>query len=147
MRIRKATEGDLCRMAEIIVFNYRLYFYPIFQNDDFYFAEMQVDRWIAAHKDELGSMWVYDDGVVKGFVQTTRGEIQKLFVEPILHNRSIGSALLRFAVDTCRANTLWALEKNESAIRFYKRHGFCVTDDRKREEGTDAYLVRMALEK
>ena len=28
--IRKAEYNDLCRIAEIEIFNYRLYFYPIF---------------------------------------------------------------------------------------------------------------------
>ena len=139
--IRKATADDLCRIAEIIVFNYRLYFYPIFQSDDFYFGELQVNRWADAHKIELDRMWVYDDGVVKGFVQVNGAEIQRLFVEPVLHNRSIGSALLRFAMDDCRADRLWALEKNENAIRFYKRHGFSITGERKSEDGTDEHLV------
>ena len=40
--IRKATADDLIRIAEIEIFNYRLNFYPIFQNDDFYFNELQV---------------------------------------------------------------------------------------------------------
>ena len=44
--IRKAAIEDLSRIAEIIIFNYRLNFYPIFQNDDFYlrncrFASLQ----------------------------------------------------------------------------------------------------------
>ena len=35
--IRKATINDLARIAEIVIFNYRLNFYPIFKNDDYYF--------------------------------------------------------------------------------------------------------------
>ena len=37
--IRKAEIRDLSRIAEIQVFNYRLYFYPIFQSDEYYFSE------------------------------------------------------------------------------------------------------------
>ena len=33
--IRKANRNDLSRIAEIQVFNYRLYFYPIFKSDSF----------------------------------------------------------------------------------------------------------------
>lgn len=40
--IRQAVSGDLVRIAEIEIFNYRLNFYPIFQNDEFYFKELQV---------------------------------------------------------------------------------------------------------
>ena len=32
--IRPAEAKDLARIAEIEIFNYRLNFYPIFQNDD-----------------------------------------------------------------------------------------------------------------
>lgn len=37
--IKKARQEDLARIAEILIFNYRLWFYPIFHNDDFYFGE------------------------------------------------------------------------------------------------------------
>ena len=37
MEIRKAKISDINRIAEIEIFNYRLNFYPIFKNDDFYF--------------------------------------------------------------------------------------------------------------
>ena len=58
-----------------------------------------------------------------------------------LQGNSIGSELLLFAVEACNANHLWALEKNLRAIRFYERHGFCVTDEKKLEEDTTEYLV------
>ena len=38
---------------------------------------------------------------------------------------------------------LWALEKNPRAIAFYQRHGFRVTEERRLEEGTEEYLVRL----
>ena len=41
--IRQATTDDLARIAEIMVFNYRLNFYPTFQNDDFYFNDSALD--------------------------------------------------------------------------------------------------------
>ena len=42
--IRKAEKNDAARLAEIEIFNYRLNFYPIFQNDEYYFEEMTVDN-------------------------------------------------------------------------------------------------------
>ena len=42
--IRQATIDDLARIVEILIFNYRLNFYPIFQNDDFYFCELKVPK-------------------------------------------------------------------------------------------------------
>ena len=144
--IRKATTSDLSRIAEIIAFNYRLNFYPIFQNDDFYFNEMQVANLVEVYKESIESMWVYDDGVIKGIIQIENQEIKKLFVEPVLQGKSIGSSLLNYAVKKCNANYLWALEKNIRAISFYERHGFHVTGDKKLEEDTTEYLVRLERE-
>ena len=134
---------DLARIAEIVIFNYRLNFYPIFQNDGYYFRELQVPAQMREYGNCLGSLWVYDDGVVKGFVQIKDREIQKLFVEPVLQGTGIGATLLRHAVEECGANYLWALEKNTRAIRFYERHGFRVTPERKPEEDTAEYLIRL----
>ena len=141
--VRQATIADLSRIAEIVIFNYRLNFYPIFQNDDYYFNELQVSKVAKQYEDVVGNMWVYDDGAIKGVIQIENSEIKKLFVEPVLQGKSIGSYLLKYAIAEHKANTLWALEKNVRAIRFYKRHGFNVTTDKKLEEDTTEYLVRL----
>ena len=94
-------------------------------------------------KDIVDSMWVYDDGVVKGVIQIETGEIKKLYVEPVLHGKAIGSTLVEYAINEHDVYTLWALEKNISAIRFYERHGFKLTSDKKLEEDTTDYLVRL----
>ena len=141
--VRQATIDDLSRIAEIVIFNYRLNFYPIFQNDDYYFNELQVSKVCKQYEDVVGNMWVYDDGAIKGVIQIENSEIKKLFVEPALQGKSIGSYLLKYAIVDHKANTLWALEKNVRAIRFYKRHGFNVTTDKKLEEDTTEYLVRL----
>lgn len=141
--VRQATIADLSRIAEIVIFNYRLNFYPIFQNDDYYFNELQVSKVAKQYEDVVGNMWVYDDSVIKGVIQIENSEIKKLFVEPALQGKSIGSFLLKYAIEEHKANTLWALEKNIRAIRFYERHGFQITTDRKLEEDTTEYLVRL----
>lgn len=141
--IRQANLDDLARIAEIVIFNYRLNFYPIFRNDRYYFHELQVPKLADEYNHSLGSFWVYDDGAVKGFVQAENHEVKKLFVEPVLQGNSIGSALLKHAMDELGAVFLWALEKNTKAISFYRRHGFRVTDDKKLEDGTTEYLVRL----
>lgn len=141
--IRPATSGDLARIAEIEIFNYRLYFYPIFRNDGFYFAKLQVPALMEQYARALNSLWVYDDGVVKGFMQVEQPELRKLFVEPVLHGQAIGSALLEHATAALGARRLWALEKNVRAIAFYERHGFRLTGERMPEDDTDEYLVCM----
>ena len=141
--VRQATAEDLARIAEIEVFSYRLLFYPIFRDDGFYFGELQVPRLMEDYRRSVGTFLVYDDGVVKGFIRVEKGEILKLFVEPVLRGRSIGSALIRRAVAECGADRLWVLEGNEPAIAFYEKHGFTMTGERRPEEGTDAFLLRM----
>ena len=139
--IRKAGKKDLSRIAEIQVFNYRLYFYPIFKSDEYYFNELGVPALMQAYESGLDSLYVYDDGAVKGFIKIEGTYIARLFVEPVLQNASIGSRLLAYAIREHDADHLWALEKNVKAIRFYERHGFTVTGEKKREDGTDEYLV------
>ena len=139
--VRKADRNDLSRIAEIQVFNYRLYFYPIFQSDEYYFGELSVPSLMREYESGLSSLYVYDDGVVKGFIKIEGTYIARLFVEPVLQNASIGSHLLEYAMKKHNADHLWALEKNEKAIRFYERHGFIVTGEKKKEDGTSEYLV------
>ena len=139
--IRKANDKDLARIAEILIFNYRLYFYPIFQSDEYYFDELQVPSLMKEYESQLDSLYVYDDGVVKGFIKIEGTYIARLFVEPVLQNASIGSKLLEYAVKEHDADHLWALEKNVKAIRFYNRHGFEATGEKKLEEDTTEYLI------
>ena len=144
--IRRATVNDAPRIAEIEVFNYRLNFYPIFKNDYYYFDELQVSSKTESYLNAphlLGKIYVYDDGVIKGFISVCGEEVEKLFVEPILQGNSIGAKLLEYAIESFDVKYLWALEKNVRAIRFYERYGFVVTSDRKYEEGTTEYLVRL----
>ena len=141
--IRKATIVDLARIAEIVIFNYRLNFYPIFKNDDYYFNALQVPTIMKQYESTIDHMCVYDDGAVKGMIQIENQEIKKLFVEPVLQGNGIGSKLLTYAIEKHNANTLWALEKNVRAIRFYERHGFQIITDKKLEEDTTEYLIRL----
>ena len=141
--IRLAVPEDLSRIAEIEIFNYRMNFYPIFQNDQFYFKELQVPVLAAKYESELGTMWVYDDGSVKGFVQVVNGQIKKLFVEPVLQGQAIGSELLNYAVRELGGEYLWALEKNIRAVAFYQWHGFRLTGERMPEDDTEEYLVKL----
>ena len=144
--IRQATLKDTARVAEIEIFNYRLNFYPIFLCDEFYFGEKQVPKEMKRYEREEGLLentYVYDDGVVKGFIQIDGSKVAKLFVEPVLQGSGIGAKLLEYAVTERKATHLWALEKNVKAIRFYERHGFHVTDEKELEEGTTEYLVKL----
>lgn len=144
--IRKATEQDVSRIAEILVFNNRMNYWPIFQDDTYSFGELQVlpvAQEYQTAKGRLEHTLVYDDGIVKGMIWVEWGEIKKLYVDTFFQGEGIGAKLLEYAVEKQEAEFLWALEKNGRAIEFYQRHGFCRTKERMFEEGTTEYLVRL----
>ena len=145
--IRKAEQKDVSRIAEILVFVKRIKFRPIFQDDDYSFNELQVlsvaEKY--AKPKILNHIWVYDDGIVKGLVHIEGKEIVELYVDYFFQNRQIGSELLEYAKKEHRCSYLWAIEKNTDAIRFYERHGFHLSQEKKYEEGTTEYLVKMRI--
>ena len=49
--IRKATEEDLSRIAEIFVFNNRINYFPIFKQEEYSFGELQVVSMIDHYLD------------------------------------------------------------------------------------------------
>ena len=150
MNIRKAAIDDRSRVAEIYVFNNRINYFPIFRDESFSFGELQVvslaDQYFGK-EEVLKNLYVYDDGLIKGFVQTDGTEICKLYVEPFFQSEGIGSSLIEFAIREFHADHLWALEKNIRAIAFYKRHGFRLTGQKKFEEGTTEYIVKRSEER
>ena len=84
MNIRKATPKDLSRIAEIYVFNNRINYFPIFKDASFSFGELQViplaDNYFK--KEEImENIHVFDNGLIKGFIQMKETEICKLYVD------------------------------------------------------------------
>ncbi len=148
MHIRKAAISDLSRVAEILVYNNRLNFFPIFGDESYSFGAMQVVPLVNDYfskPEVLESLYVYDDGVIRGFIQLDGTELHKLYVDSFFQNRGIGGELVEYATREKGAKWLWALEKNVRAIAFYQRHGFRLTGERTLEEGTTEYLVRMEI--
>lgn len=146
--IRKAEEKDISRIAEILVFNKRINYRPIFQNDAFSFGELQVlkvaDEYFG-NKELLARTWVYDDGFVKGMIEICGKEVNTFYVDSFFQSSGIGAKMLRFAVEKHGCNFLWTLEKNKRAIAFYERNGFHLYGDKKLAKGTDEYLVKMVI--
>ncbi len=144
--IRKVTKDDVYRLSEIIVYNNRINYYPIFKDIEYSFKLFNVkdvgDDYLN-DTDFMDNTYVYIDEVIKGFIYVKDGEIVKLYVDSFFQDKGIGKALLDYALNECHGNWLWALEKNTRAIAFYKRNSFEVTDERKLEEGTSEYLVKL----
>ena len=135
--IRMATKNDISRIAEIFVVNYRMNFYQYFQNDKYYFGELNVLSIADEYKsdsEKLVNTFVYDDGIVRGFMRIKEKEIEKLFVEPQFQNMGIGAKLLNFAIKKFDVKLLWVLEYNTKGINFYKKYGFSLTSEKILEE-------------
>lgn len=146
--IRQATERDLSRIAEILVFVKRMKFRPIFQDDDYSFNQLQVLTVAKQYSapEVLSRIWVYDDGIVKGMIHIVDREIVELYVDYFFQDQGVGSQLIEYAKANFPVEYLWAIEKNTDALRFYQTHGFRLTDQKQFEEGTAEYLVMLKAE-
>ncbi len=143
--IRKATEKDASRIAEILVFVKRMKYRPIFKDDVYSFVEMQVLPVAKKYIEDsiIDKMFVYDDGIVKGLIHIEGNEIVELYVDHFFQGQGIGTALIEYAIEQFPITCLWVIEKNIDAIGFYKAHGFHLTGTKKIEEGTAEYIVKM----
>ena len=60
-----------------------------------------------------------------GIVSVTDSLIEDLYVLPDFQNRGYGTELLKYAIGQCKVTaTLWILENNTRAEKFYRRMGF-----------------------
>ena len=147
MNIRKARIDDLSRIAEIYVFNNRMNYFPIFKDESFSFGELQVvslaDKYFG--KDEImKNIFIYNDnGLIKGFIQMDKTEICKIYVDTFFQSEGIGNMMIEYAIKEFHADNLWVLEKNSRAISFYQTHGFYPTGEKKFEEDTTEYLLKL----
>lgn len=155
--IRKAQTEDISRIAEIFVFGKRTAYRDIFKNDDFSFNELQVVPLYQLYRDNpsrLRNMMVYDDGIVKGVVNTEYVEngleICELYVEPFFRGHGVGSELLRHVLSEAKAEKadkagLWVIKDNLPARKFYERHGFHAAGETCLVEGTQKTEMRYSM--
>ena len=153
--IRKAERTDLPECVRVI----RNSFQTV--ADQFGFTEENAPRFTAFATTEERLAWHLDgehrlmyldeeNGKACGYYSLKLNgddtcELSNLSVLPEYRHRGIGGRLLEFAIGEKGVRRLWALEKNTRAIRFYERHGFRLTGERKYEAGTAEFLMRMSL--
>ena len=144
--IRKAAIKDISRIAEILVFVKRMNYRAIFRDDAVSFGKIQVIPVAEQYSkpEILENIWVYEtEGIVKGLIRIVEKEVVELYVEHFFQGQGIGAELIEFAKKEHDVKSLWVLEKNMNAIRFYEAHGFHLTENRELEEGTPEYRVMM----
>ena len=146
IEIRKAMQGDISRIAEILVFTKRLNYRSIFHNDNYSFGEMQVlsvAQEYLDNPDTLSDIWVYYDEFVRGLIHVEGREVKELYVDYFFEGQGIGGKLIEFAIQNFDVRYLWVLEKNERARSFYEKHGFHYKNEWQYEEGTTEHLLKM----
>ncbi|WP_309752732.1 GNAT family N-acetyltransferase, partial [Novosphingobium sp.] len=63
-----------------------------------------------------------------GFIALLPGWIDHLYIQPDLHRRGIGSALVRFAQGRQSELRLYTFQSNVNARAFYEGHGFVIEE-------------------
>ena len=96
---------------------------------------------IATGRSTVATRHGYTDWSAQGRCEEELFKIKSMGIKlDLLFN---GNCYGEYAISERNVDHLWALEKNTKAIAFYQRHGFRMTGDKKFEEDTTEYLVRM----
>ena len=142
VRIRRATSEDARAVAEVHVGSWRHAYRGMLP--DAYLDRLSIDdreaMWRDALADDPTDVFVAEDGErVVGFASLGPsrdadasedvGEILTIYVEPSAMGAGVGRELLRATIQalrdrTYRRATLWVLEANERARRFYEKAGW-----------------------
>ena len=144
-QIRVATTGDARGIAQVHVASWRAAYSDVLPKDQLdrldvdererLWRERLADRdgarrraWVAIHKDQVvGFAFTHpsaDEDLAAGV-----HELKALYLLPSVWQQGLGSALLSTAESSLRdagvnAATLWVLEGNEAARRFYEARGW-----------------------
>jgi GNAT superfamily N-acetyltransferase len=164
MMIRLATSADAWAIARVHVLSWQTGYRGLVSDSllDGLSIERRATFWAAVFKEPLPNQqtFVADfSGDVRGFVtggrcrdedSTTSGELQAIYVLPEQWDTGTGSALHKACMDALRADaftdaTLWVIEGNDRALRFYGKHRWKHDGARKLEEWDGVTLNEIRL--
>ena len=105
---------------------------------------------LASLPKEMTTLTGWVDGKLMGLLVFSqhpegRAEIEAIHSLPESWGTGLGAAMLEFALEETNAEKvagLWAFEKNARARRFYEKHGFAFTGERRISEFDGAVEVR-----
>lgn len=124
-------------------------------SDEILFNKLNVQTSLNRHRENLSTeeqtLWVYDDGIIKGFMAAVEEgdflEIKAIYIDPAFYREGCGAALMSFAEEYAEKQGisqmfLWVLEGNSAARRFYEKHGYSSDGVRTYREVLDAHELR-----
>lgn len=121
MRVRAGTSADVPRALEI----WRA---AVDATHGFLTTEdrLAIDRMVARDFLPHAELWLAEDatGRVQGFLVMDGAMIDALFVDPAVHARGIGRALVHYALTLAPDALVDASEQADNALPFYEARGF-----------------------
>ncbi len=155
--IRRANAHDAVRISEITVVGWRMAYQNII-DDKILFKHLNVIKryhsLLELLKEEHNYYVFEEDEIIKGFFligdnsdDLDAVELVALYVEPAFKHIGVGSKLIQYCEDIAKSEhkknlTLWVLEDNQSARRFYEKHGYRYASERKKLEQLGVFEVR-----
>lgn len=143
MKIREAAPTDAEAIADVHVRSWQVAYRG--QLGDEYLDGLSAEERVPRTRESLARpragwrTWVVDEPPVTGFCTTGPGEdpdaatgvaeVYAIYLSPGSYGKGIGRELFAYAVDDLRKRgfrvaTLWVLETNEHARRFYEKAGW-----------------------
>ena len=162
--VRLATSADARAIARVHVLSWQTGYRGLVSDSllDGLSIERRAAFWEHVLSDPLPNQrtFVADfSGDVRGFVtggrcrdedSPTSGELQAIYVLPEQWNTGTGSALHKACIDALRADaftdaTLWVVQGNDRALRFYGKHEWKHDGARKVQEFDGATMNEIRL--
>jgi GNAT superfamily N-acetyltransferase len=148
MDVRQATEADAEAIETIRVHGWRVAYRHVYPADDLDALPIDASRWLArlaSPPDGWTTVVADEQGRVLGFAtvgpsrdEDAVGELYAIYVEPADWSTGAGRALLARAEQLLAAEydeaTLWVLDENPRARRFYEAGGWTADGGRKAVE-------------
>ena len=140
--IRKAHVGDAERLAEIIIYGWRMAYTGLFSDEYLYGRLLVVDRYkfLVGQLSAEHGYYVYEENdVIKGFVamgncrdadcSECAYELIAMYVEPAFKYKGIGAKMLAKCAENARSLgkervKIWVFEDNLNTRKFYEKYGY-----------------------
>lgn len=146
--VRNAVPEDCGALGEIMAVSFRSVFGGFISQEtlDRCAVAENCAGLLASLPKEMTTVAGCVDGKLMGLLVCSehpdgRAEIEAIHSLPESWGTGLGTAMLEFALKG-RAAGLWAFEENRRARRFYEKHGFAFTGERRISEFDGAVEVR-----